>query len=55
MNCVHHTSPVSHPFLLLVSSNLALAGSFGSKMELMAYADLVDGKTEQIYIFTDII
>ena len=28
-NCLHHTSAVSHPFLLLMAANLALAGCLG--------------------------
>ena len=54
-SCLHHTSAVPQPFLLLIAANLALAGCLGQKMELMACAGLVGGTTEQICTFTDLI
>ena len=54
-NCLHHTSAVPQPFLLLNGANLALAGFLGLKMELMVCTDLVGGTTEQIFLFRDLI
>ena len=34
MNCLHHTSAVPQPFLLLIAANLALAGFLGWKWSL---------------------
>ena len=34
LNCLHHTSAVPQPFLLLISSNLAQAGCLGWKWSL---------------------
>ena len=53
--CLHYTSSMPYPILLLMAANLGLAGFFGLKMELMACADLVGGTTEQSYIFSDLI
>ena len=33
-NCLHYTSAVLHPFLLLIAANLALAGCLGWKWSL---------------------
>ena len=33
-NCLHHTSAVPQPFLLLIAANLALAGCLGLKWSL---------------------
>ena len=54
-NCLHHTSAVPQPFLLLIAANLAQAGSLGWKLELMVCAGLVGGTTEQSCIFPDLI
>ena len=51
LNCLHHTSVMLQPFLLLIAANLAQAGFFGPKMELMVCADLVGGKRSKSVFF----
>ena len=53
-NYLHHTSDVPQPFLLLIAANLALAGFFGLKMELMVCAGLVGVTKEQSCLIPDL-
>ena len=41
MNCLHHTSAVPQPFLLLIPAKLALAGLLGWKWNLWPVPDLL--------------
>ena len=41
LNCLNHTSAVPQPFLLLIASNLALAGFLGLKCSLCSVPDLL--------------
>ena len=52
---LHHTSALPQPFLLLMAANLALAGFFGLKFELMVCVGLVGGTKEQSCLFSDLI
>ena len=50
-NCLHHTSVVPQPFLLLLAANLAPSWMFGLKIELMVCDGLVGGTMEQSCLF----
>ena len=53
LNCLHHTSAVPQPFLLLIAANLTLAGCLGSKWSLWPVPSwLVMQQSKSVFLLT---
>ena len=52
-NCLHHTSGVPQPFMLLIAANLALAGFLGWKWSLLPVPDwLAVQQSKSVFFLT---